>query len=116
MGIFSYTALDKLLRIERPVEDSALDGAGSGSWEPVGTARAQVQDELPSRSERLSGGASMTTRRARVRMRFRTDVKSNMRFVIGDRVMQITSGPAEIGRREGLECMVEDYSPAGNPA
>lgn len=56
------------------------------------------------------------TRRSRVRMRFRPDVDATMRFVMGTRVMQITAGPAEIGRQDGLEFMVEDYSPAGNPA
>jgi len=38
-----------------------------------------------------------------------------MRFVMGYRVMQIVAGPAELGRREGLEFMVEDYTSAGNP-
>ncbi len=39
-----------------------------------------------------------------------------MRFLIGNRIMQIIAGPAELGRREGLEFMVEEYSPAGNAA
>ena len=33
-----------------------------------------------------------------------------------ERVAQIATVPAELGRREGLEFMVEDYSTAGNPA
>jgi hypothetical protein len=39
-----------------------------------------------------------------------------MRFVSGSRVMQIISGPAEVGVREEVEFMAEDYSPAGGGA
>lgn len=117
--------LDRRVRIERPLPDDKFDGAGSGTWEPVATVWANVQDALPSRAERLGEGINITARPARVRIRFRTDVTPDMRFllirksgpnVIVDRIMQIVSGPAELGRRETLEFMVEDYRPAGNPA
>lgn len=49
-------------------------------------------------------------------MTFREDVTPDMRFVFGARVMQIVAGPAELGFREGLEFMAEEYRPAGNPA
>ncbi len=107
--------LERRIRIDRPVSDEALDGAGSGEWEPLATVWASVQDALPSRGERLAGGINVTARPARVRMRYRSDVTAAMRFVMGDRVMQIVAGPAELGRREGLEFMVEDYPSAGNP-
>ncbi|SEQ60411.1 Phage head-tail joining protein [Sphingobium sp. YR768] len=58
----------------------------------------------------------MSARPARVRMRFREDITPDMRFIFGSRIMQIVSGPAELGRREALEFMVEEYRPAGNPA
>jgi len=108
--------LDRRIRIERPVSDESFDGAGSGSWEPVATVWANVQDALPSRAEKLGEGINMAARPARVRMRYRDDVTPNMRFVMGARIMQIISGPAELGRREALEFMVEEYRPAGNPA
>lgn len=108
--------LDRRVRIERSVADDAFDGAGSGAWEPVATVWASVVDALPSRGERLAEGMNMAARPARVRMRYRTDVTGDMRFVTGDRVMQIISGPAELGRREALEFMVEEYRPAGNAA
>ena len=106
--------LDRRVTIERPVSASGLLSAGSGTWEPVATVWASIQDALPSRGERLADGINIATRPARVRMRFRTDVTSAMRFVEDGRVMQIIAGPAEIGRREGIEFMVEDYSSAGN--
>lgn len=116
------------IRIERPVADTSLDGAGSGSWALVGEVWAEVEDALPSRGERLAEGINVASRPARVRMRFRDDVKSSMRFVLGAtvtddvvdysaaRIMQIVAGPAVLGRREALEFMAEDYSTAGNAA
>ena len=109
------------IRIERPLAASGFKGAGSGSWETVqDEVSAEIEDVLPSRDERLTGGFTVATRRSRVRLRYRTDIKTNMRFVdITDgedaRVMQIIGGPAKLGR-ELVEFMVEDYSTAGNAA
>ncbi|KQN11562.1 head-tail adaptor protein [Sphingomonas sp. Leaf30] len=111
---------NRRIQIERPVTDSSLTGAGSGSWEAVGSPiAASVVDVLPSRAERLAGGINVATRPAKVRMRFRTDVTPSMRFVMTKpfpRVMQIIAGPAEVGVRDEVEFMVEDYSVAGNAA
>ncbi|MEH3121984.1 MAG: head-tail adaptor protein [Sphingomonas phyllosphaerae] len=120
--------LDRRVRIERPVASASFTGAGAGTWAKVADTRASIQDALPSRGERLADGLNATTRPARVRMRYRTDVTAAMRIVLlrydgatdtwvpADRIMQITTVPAELGRRDGLEMMVEDYSPAGNAA
>mgnify|MGYP005826336901 CR=1 FL=1 len=120
--------LDRRVRIERPVADITIDGAGSGSWELVAIVWAQIRDELPSKGERLQSGINLAARPARVRMRWRTGIKPAMRIVHGAkvadgavdystaRIMQIVSSPAELGRRDGLELMVIDYSVAGNAA
>lgn len=122
--------LDRRIRIERPTPDTALDGAGSGTWTPVAEVAANVQDMLPSRGERLADGITVTARPSRVRIRFRAGLTSDMRFLIGrnvkdddgntvwqtERTVQIVSGPAEIGRREWQEFMVEEYRPAGSSA
>jgi head-tail adaptor len=108
--------LNQLIRVERAVADNDFDGAGSGEWSLFCEVYAEIQDMLPSRGERIADGVNIASRPARVRTRFRTDITAAMRFVDGDRVMQIISGPAEIGRREALEFMVEDYKPAGNAA
>lgn len=108
---------DKKIRIERPESDGSLTGAGSGSWVLVADGVwAGIKDMLPSSGEKLAEGINVTTRPARVRMRYREDISTDMRFVHGARVMQITAGPAELGVKEGVEFMVEDYSSAGNPA
>lgn len=117
--------MNRRIRIERPVADESFAGAGSGTWEPVKEVWAEVQDVLPSRSERLSDGFNIAARPARVRIWWRPAITPAMRFVLlrktggevmVDRVMQIVAGPAEIEGRKRLEFMVEDYSTAGNAA
>lgn len=118
-------ARDKRVRIERPVPDTSFDGAGSGSWATVAEEWAEVQDVLPSRGEKLADGINIATRPARLRMAYRDDVTPDMRILLlkwagsdwtVGRTLQIVAGPAEIGRRSGIELMVEDYSTAGNAA
>ena len=116
LGKGPASQMNRRVRIERPVADPSLDGPGSGTWVLVAEVAANVQDALPSRGERLADGINVASRPARVRLRYRNDVTSIMRFVMGARVMQIIAGPAEIGRREAIEFMVEDYSSAGNAA
>lgn len=108
--------LNRLLTVERPIPDTRSNGAGCGKWLPIFTVRAQVQDILPSRGESSVELGSTMFRPARVRMRYRTDITPNMRFVMPGREMHIVSGPAELGFREGLEWMVAEYIPAGNRA
>lgn len=108
--------LDRRVRIERPIADDSFDGAGSGHWELVDEVWAEVQDMLPSRADRLPQGIDVNTRPARIRIRFREDITHDMRFVMDGRIMEITAGPAELGRREGLEFAAKEYRPAGNRA
>ena len=110
--MISAGELDRSVRLERPVADPSIDGAGSGGWALVDTIWAGVKDAQPANDER----DGRTTRTARVKIRYRVDVTSAMRLVDGDRIMQIVSAPAELGRRKGLLLMVEDYTAAGNPA
>lgn len=122
--------LDKRIRIERPVRGQGLDAAGSGTWELVAEMAAEVQDMLPSRGERLAEGITVTERPARARVRYREDINATMRVLIGknvrgddgepewrtDRIAAIVSEPAELGRRQWSEFMVQQYSAPGNSA
>lgn len=117
--------LKDVVRFQRPVADDSFDGAGSGAWVDVAQVRAELVDALPSRGERLTDGINIASRPGRLRLRFRDDLTPSMRVQllkkVGDvwevvRTMQIVAGPAELGRREGVEFMVEDYSSAGNSA
>ncbi|EJL25603.1 head-tail adaptor protein [Novosphingobium sp. AP12] len=128
--MFPAGYFNRRIRIERPTADDAFDGAGLGQWAPVLVVWANLQDNLPSRGEKLAEGINVANRPTRVRIRFRSGVTDDMRFSIGkmvkgedgvkvwqaDRIVQIISGPAELGNREALEFMVEEYRPAGNAA
>lgn len=100
--------LNTQLRVERLVADDAFDSAGAETWVAIAAQPwAEVQDVLPSRAERQEGGFTTTTGRARVRMDYRTDITTDMRFIGKGRMMTIVSGPAELGNRDGIEFMVE---------
>ena len=79
----------------------------------VARIEANIQDSLPSKSEAMSNGIRINTQGSRVRIRYRADIDATMRVIVHgatDWTYQIVAGPAEIGRREGLEFMVEEYS------
>lgn len=96
---------------------SATVDADSGrdivTWVDVATVWAQVQDVLPSRSEAVRQGLEVAKNQTRIRTRYRSDIDSAMRVVVQRRedvTYQIVGGPAELGRREGLEIVCERYS------
>ena len=107
---------DTLVTFERPIADTSFRGAGQGAWERVDDEWVELRDQLPSRAELPAGGMPVLLRRARVRMEWRGDITADMRLIDGTRVLQIVSGPVMLGRRAGLEMMVEEYRPAGNAA
>lgn len=116
---------NRRVRIERPLTAEGIDAAGSGQWQMVWEGAAGVQDALPSRGERLADGINVAARPAKVRIRYRGGITAAMRIVllrwdagtwVADRLMEIVAGPAEIGFRQELEFMVEDYTSAGNAA
>lgn len=109
--------LDRTIRFERQAEaaDDSFS-AGQDAWVTVVTVRAQVQDVMPSRAERAGEAVKIANRPARVRIRWRSDITADMRIVYGSRIMQLLGPPAELGRRQWLEMMAEDYSTAGNAA
>lgn len=72
---------------------------------------AQVQDDLPSKSEKVVLGVTKNTTPARLRLRYMTGITPDMRVIVHgpvDRIVQIVGGPAEIGRREWLELVVSE--------
>ncbi|MBB6578005.1 head-tail adaptor [Comamonas odontotermitis] len=87
-------------------------------WREVATGWAQVQHTLPSKSEVVQQGVEIRERPARVRMRYLAGIRPDMRLVIvgvdgePDRVCEIVAGPAELGRRDGIELLVKNYGRA----
>lgn len=91
-------------------------GTEQVAWVPLGDAWADVQDMLPSRAERIAEGITLSARPCRVRLRYRTDIASDMRLLIDGRTFQIVAGPATLGFREGIELLAEEVSTLGNAA
>ena len=109
--------LNRRILFQRKVAAPGFASAGKEAWEAATSLLwAQVQDVLPSRSEKLAEGMSIASRPARIRIRYREGITPDMRILYGARTMQITAGPAELGNRDWLELMAEDYSTAGGVA
>ena len=106
--------LDTRIRIERKVvTPDPLYGTETVTWVEFAAVWAEVQDVLPSRAERLADSIVIANRPARIRMRHLAGITPDMRVIIGTRILQIVSGPAEIGRREVIELIVEQHSSEG---
>ena len=114
MARLSAGDLDRRIQFQRPVitRDPTYNTSKT-TWEPHAKVWAQVRDVLPSRAESVDENASLQQRPSRIRMRFREDITADMRVIYRGRVMEIVSGPAELGRREGLELIVQELSTWG---
>jgi SPP1 family predicted phage head-tail adaptor len=98
----------------RPVvQDETYGVCTDGEWEDFATVWSEVQDLLPSRGEMVVDGIDIGRRPCRIRMRYRSDITSQMRVHIGDRVLRIVSMPAELGRREAIEFVAEELTTEG---
>jgi len=106
--------LDRQITFQARVQvQNSGSGAYSYTWDDIVTVWAQVQDVLPSRAENVADNVNLARRPARIRCRYRSDITSDMRILYGSRTLQIVSGPVEIGRRDGLEMMAEEFSTSG---
>ena len=103
--------LDTRIRIEYPDATQDADyGTPVPVWTLLAVVWANVQDVMPSRSESVRQGLEVARNQTRIRYRFRQDVDSSMRVVIGSRTLQIVAGPAELGRHEYSEVICESAS------
>lgn len=106
--------LDTLITFE--AKSSAQDatyGTLTNTWQPHAQEYAEVQDVLPSRAESAGDGIVIQRRPARIRTRYRSDITSDMRVVVDGRTMEIVGGPVELGRRDGLEFVCQDWTTQG---
>ena len=113
--------MDRRITILAPtVIDDLEYGPQPGEFAPIFRGEripAQRQDELPSNSESVTNGLRMSYKPARLRIRYRPDITSDMRIVMhdeNDKLYEISGGPAEIGRREWTELTIREYSSNGN--
>lgn len=97
-------------QVRTGTQDSAT-GAYTYAWQDHATVWAQVQDYL--RADGVQDDVSMASNPARIRVRWRDDITADMRIAYGERTLRIVSGPAEIGRREALQIVAEEFSTEG---
>lgn len=109
--------LNQRIRIES--KQVAIDpdyGTQVITWAAFATVSAEVREVLPGKAESQANGLRILNRPARVRVRYQAGITSDMRIVLldrSDRVLQIVSGPAELGRKQWMEMLCEEYSTAG---
>lgn len=117
MTVASLTAgrRNRLITFEaRTGTQDATYGTRSYGWADHAQEWAEVQDILPSRGENFADGLEIQRRPTRIRTLYRDDITSDMRVKVGDRTLEIIAGPVELGNREGLEMVCEDYSSEGD--
>ena len=114
MHVPSFKRDTEIVFQQRTLAQESVYGTGNYTWADFATELADVQDILPSRAENLADGINIQRRPTRIRTLFRDDITSDMRVKIGMRTLQIVAGPAELGRRDGLEMICEEYSTEGN--
>lgn len=117
MGFILQLNLNRRIRIEsKSATQETAFGTETVTWGTHATVWAEVRDELPSKSEAVKEGLRVATKRIRIRIRYLATVTSDMRIVLLDRgnaVLQLVAPPAEIGRKEYMELMCENYTTAG---
>lgn len=108
--------LDRRITLLKPTAvDDPVYGPQPGP-DTVFAARvpARKWDDLPGNSEAVAGGLRLSGRPAKVRIRYMRGVTSDMRVIlhddIGDVSYEMTSTPAEIGRKEWLEFTIKAFS------
>lgn len=89
----------------------------SHTWADLASAPNELvewQDMLPSRGERMADGINVNMKPARVRMLWRGDITNKMRVVNDGEPYEIVGGPSELGRKDGLEMVVQQVSTQGD--
>lgn len=107
--------LDRRITLLKPgTVDDPLYGPQPGGWVPFAERiPARKWDDKPGDTEEVAGGLRLSNRPATVRTRYMRGVTSDMQLILHgdtDELYEITSTPAEIGRREWLEFTIRAYT------
>ena len=110
--------LNEMVRIESassttdPLTESLVT-----SWGEFVTLPASLKDVLPTNAEDVENTIRVGYQPTRVRFRYIPGITADMRVVLlerGGTETRIVSGPAILGRNEGIELMVESYTMQGS--
>jgi SPP1 family predicted phage head-tail adaptor len=106
--------LDRYIRIEqKSITEDPDYGAGLETWTTYKHAWASIEDVTTKMQESTNSDLRQLKQPCRVMLRYDSNIDVTMRIVMldrDDRILQIVSQPAEIGRREAIEFMAENYN------
>lgn len=109
--------LDRYIRIEKKtVIKDANYGSEVISWDTYKECWANVQDITTRMQESTNNDLRLLKQPCKVLVRYDNGIDATMRIVMLDRdnrILQIVTKPAEIGRKEAMEFTAEDYSQNG---
>jgi head-tail adaptor len=110
--------LDRFVRIEqKTVTQDPVFGSQVETWSTYVETWANIEDVTSGNQERTKSDLRQLTRPCRIRMRYFDGIGPTMRVVVLDRdnrLLQIVTKPAELGRKDGIEFMAEEYVTGGN--
>lgn len=104
--------LDRYVRVEQKSVTQDPDyGSEIVDWVPYKNAWASILDITTRMQEETNSDLRQLKQPTRVQMRYDATIDVTMRLVVVDtgRILNIVSQPAEIGRREAIEFMAENY-------
>lgn len=102
-------ALRHRVVLEAPSRSAGEGGGAEISWHPVATLWAEV---VPlSGSEIFQADSIAATAAYEVCTRFRPEIAPEMRFVLGERILDIRSVRDIEGRRRWVSCLCEERNP-----
>lgn len=105
---------DTLVTFQCRSGTQSASGAWTYTWADVEPQEyCEALDILPSRAESMGDNIDIARRPCRIRCLYRDDVTPDMRVTFDGRTLKIVSGPAELGRRQGLEMLCEELSTEG---
>lgn len=98
------------ITIQKPVSTQDEFGQPTDSWDNVITLWAKVED-LSGREYFIAQQVPASQVNARITIRWRVGIKSEMRIVHGDRILNIKAVLDPDGRRKWLHLMCQEVSP-----
>lgn len=104
--------LDRYVRVEqKSVTQDPNYGSEIVTWVTYKNAWASILDITTRMQEETNSDLRQLKQPTRVQMRYDATIDVTMRLVVVDtgRILNIVSQPAEIGRREAIEFMAENY-------
>lgn len=101
---------DRRIRIEQGTASKDSKGAAVITWAHFETVWAEWREVQPSRSEAVRTGLQTARDQVRVRIDYLAGLTSEMRVVHQGVNYNIVGGPAELGRKEVHEIVLERYS------